>query len=126
MTIKILVVDLYPVRSLLAELLAERGNGVKNVGTSWLARQEIAFWRPHLLITNYELTPGGFEGLNLIRFLRQDSRAPAILMLKGEDDFSVAIKSGIADYLLFKPFRADEMWGIVDSAISRAEWEKVF
>lgn len=114
----LLVEDDSAVRAGLEKLLAGAGWSVAGVGTLAAARTWLADSGPDLLVLDLHLPDG--NGLELLDEVKEGLAAPAVLVLTGTDDLSIAVQAmqqGAYDFLA-KPVERDRLLEVVRCCLS--------
>ncbi len=115
--IKVLVVDdEEPFRRLLKKELARKGFGVEVASEG---REALDLLRDHAFdVILLDIVMPGVDGLSLMKKLKEDSAAPAIIVLTGKATVETAVeamKNGAYDYLT-KPYKLDELVIVINRA----------
>lgn len=122
---KVLIVDdSAPTRTLAKEILAAGwAVDVRECGDGRAAMQELASWRPDLVLVDYEMRP--MDGADFTRILRQggsgaDPRTPVIIMTGHADREHVlaARKAGV-DGFIVKPLTIRSVLARVQAVLTR-------
>jgi signal transduction histidine kinase/DNA-binding NarL/FixJ family response regulator len=123
---RILVVDDNPAnRAIMVGLLAPLGFECAEANDGVGALEQAAAWTPDLVLMDLRL-PGRIDGLEATRQLRATPRTTAIRIvavsasafyLDRDDCFTAG-----CDAFLAKPFREEELWGVIERALD-LEWQ---
>jgi putative two-component system response regulator len=120
----LIVDDDEQIRELLSRLMAHAGLVCDTAATAGEARAALGRLRPDLLLLDVYLPDE--NGLTLAREVAALPAGPAVLMVSGEDDASVAriaLDAGAFGYVT-KPFKRNEVAIAVDHALRRRDVER--
>ncbi len=116
---RVLVVEDNPTQAELARVLVTGlGHEVRVVGTAHEALETARAWRPAAMLLDVELPD--FDGFELLRRLRAESIACAVVVLTANASMEAAkeaIRAGAVDYLV-KPFRRDRLAEVLSRALA--------
>ena len=122
---RVLGVDDEPaVREVVTDLLAYEGFDVDSVGDAESALKRLAQDHFDLLLTDLKMP--GFNGIELIKRVREQNRDIATVLFTGFGTVETAIeamKEGAFDYVL-KPFKPDDMMLVLRRALERQRLER--
>ena len=120
-----LVVDDDPlVLSALERLIQARGNVVRSVSTVADALVEVARRVPHVIIADFDLSPGG-NGAELLRIVAQHHPFVRRILFSGSSDSTIEelLEMGIAHGFVPKGSGSGELFAVVNESIERRSAE---
>ena len=109
----LVVDDEKDVREIVAEMIADLGYTVRGVGSGEAALNFMAKTQVDLIISDVKMR--GMDGLALVKRVRTKfPNLPMALMTSyPSDDVHRLLREKMVDFLLLKPFKIDELQGMV-------------
>ena len=115
---RILIVEDDPsVLLIIKEALGHERYTTEQATTAAGALEKIATFRPHLVLTDYEMP--GMTGLEMLHELRKQQNYVTVLFISGKTDpklIANVLRAGADDFIT-KPFRMDELLARVEVAM---------
>jgi DNA-binding NtrC family response regulator len=122
---RILVVDdEVNARTALAELLRDEGFEVETAADAFKALGKYEAFAPHIVVTDLKMP--GMDGIELVKKLRAQEDAPAVIVMTAFGAVSTAIdamRAGAAEYLT-KPINFDELMVVITKVMERIQLER--
>lgn len=115
----LIVDDEGDIRNLIAGILQDEGFETREAAKSQEAFTAIASRQPSLIILDVWLQNSEFDGLQMLKKIRQDNPEQQVLMISGHATFDMAVnatKMGAYDFLT-KPFKTDVLIHAVGRAV---------
>lgn len=112
---RILIVDDdYDVRNTLSEYLLIQGYAVETAKNGLEALQVLAEYHFDAVLTDFQMPH--LDGLNLAYQIRKNDPQTFIIMMTGDIWMSTQ-EEGLADYVVKKPFKLNEIYNILHCAL---------
>ncbi len=119
---RVLVVDdEVNARTALAELLRDEGYDVETAADAFKALGKYASFSPHVVVTDLKMP--GMDGIELVKKIRADEDAAAVVVMTAFGAVSTAVtamRAGAADYLT-KPLNFEELLVVLDKVLETGQ-----